>query len=233
MSAPPYQKFFWGSYYKHTPHLGHAREHGAYLLLLGALWNHGGKLPCDDDVLAGYAMLSPKEWAAVKPKLMPLFRVSRGWLTQPRVTEDLAKYRDTSGKRKQAGKLGGMVSAGKRCGKSKASAIVLPTKPEPEPKKGSEDKSSGVEPTPDLDKIAWDSAVLLLRDQGGMAEKPARSFFGRLLSENRIEARDLLPAVTQAVVNRTQEPAAYLRRSAAGVASRRANREPQRRVAFV
>jgi hypothetical protein len=66
-----------------------------------------------------------------------------------------------------------------------------------------------------------------------MAEKPARSFFGRLLSENRIEARDLLPAVTQAVVNRTQEPAAYLRRSAAGVASRRANREPQRRVAFV
>ncbi len=133
MNAPPYQKLFWGSYHKHTAHLSHAREHGAYLLLIGALWNNEGRLPADDDTLAGYAKLSTEEWVAMKPKLMRLFKVVRGKLTQPRVTDDLAKYRDTSGKRKQAGKAGGIASVGKRTENPEANASVLPTKPEPEP----------------------------------------------------------------------------------------------------
>lgn len=137
MSAPPYQKLFWGSYHKHTAHLSHAREHGAYLLLIGALWNNEGRLPADDATLAGYAKLSPKEWEAIKPKLIngALLKIVRGKLIQPRVTEDLAKYRDTSGKRKMAGKAGGMASVGKRALNQEANATVLPTKPEPEPKK--------------------------------------------------------------------------------------------------
>lgn len=133
MAAPPYQKFFWGSYHKHTAHLRDARDHGAYLLLIGALWNNDGKLPADDETLAAFAKLTPKEWAIVRPKLMPLFRVVRGKLTQPRVTEDLAKYESTSGKRKEAGKAGGKASAGKRYGNPPAIASILPTKPEPEP----------------------------------------------------------------------------------------------------
>ncbi|MEH6697217.1 MAG: DUF1376 domain-containing protein [Brevundimonas sp.] len=135
MSAPPYQKLFWGSYHKHTAHLSHAREHGAYLLLIGALWNNDGRLPADDDILAGYAKLTPKEWQAIKPKLMPMFRVVRGKLTQPRVTEDLTKYKSTSGKRKVAGKAGGEASAGKKALNRPANASGLPTKPEPEPDK--------------------------------------------------------------------------------------------------
>lgn len=135
MAAPPYQKLFWGSYHKHTAHLSHAREHGAYLLLIGALWNNDGRLPADDATLAGYAKLTAKEWDAIKPKLMPLFRVVRGKLTQPRVTEDLAKYESTSGKRKLAGKTGGKASAEKRSENRQAIASDLPTKPEPESKK--------------------------------------------------------------------------------------------------
>lgn len=135
MSAPPYQKFFWGSYHKHTAHLGHAREHGAYLLLIGALWNNQGRLPADDATLAGYAKLTIKEWEAVRPKLIngTLLKIVRGKLTQPRVTEDLEKYRDTSGKRKEAGKTGGNASARNRKGNGAAIATDLPTKPEPEP----------------------------------------------------------------------------------------------------
>lgn len=133
MNAPPYQKLFWGSYHKHTAHLSHAREHGAYLLLIGALWNNEGRLPADDETLAGYAKLTTKEWLAIKPKLMPLFRIVRGKLTQPRVTDDLAKYRSTSCKRKRAGKAGGLASGEKRTENREANASVLPTKPEPEP----------------------------------------------------------------------------------------------------
>lgn len=135
MSTPPYQKLFWGSYHKHTSHLSHAREHGAYLLLIGALWNNGGRLAADDDTLAGYAKVSSEEWAAIKPKLlMPnMLKIVRGKLTQARVTEDLAKYRDTSGKRSEAGKAGGLASAGKSKENRQAIASRLPTKPEPEP----------------------------------------------------------------------------------------------------
>lgn len=140
MSAPPYQKWFWGSYHKHTAHLRHAREHGAFMLLIGALWNNDGRLPADDDVLAGHALLTPKEWAAVKPRLMPLFKIVRGKLTQRRVTEDLAKYRDTSGKRKEAGKAGGKASAGKTKGNRTANAGVLPTKSESESEPKKEDR---------------------------------------------------------------------------------------------
>ncbi len=89
----------------------------------------------------------------------------------------------------------------------------------------SEDKSSGAEApvvvgltiTPDLDQTAWQSAVAMLCDQGKMTEKAARGFFGRLLSENGIRARDLFPAVTQAMVNRTQDPQGYLKGSAARI----------------
>lgn len=135
MNAPPYQKLFWGSYHKHTSHLSHAAQHGAYLLLIGALWNNGGRLEADDDTLAAYAKLSLEEWSAIKPKLlMPgMLKIVRGKLTQARVTEDLAKYRDTSGKRKEAGKAGGMASAGKIKENRPAIASDLPTKPEPEP----------------------------------------------------------------------------------------------------
>ena len=133
MSAPPFQKFFWGSYHKHTSHLSDAREHGAYLLLIGALWNNDGKLPADDVILAGYAKVTVAEWEAMKPKLMPLFRVVRGKLTQHRVTEDLSKYEVISCKRKQAGKSGGKASGGKRSENSKANASILPTYSESEP----------------------------------------------------------------------------------------------------
>lgn len=159
MSAPPYQKLFWGSYHKHTAHLSHAREHGAYLLLIGALWNNDGKLPADDDILAGYAKLTTKEWLAIKPKLMPLFRVSRGKLIQPRVTDDLAKYKSTSGKRKEAGKAGGMASAGKQALNQEANASRLPTKPEPESKKETPSPQGG-----EIDLKPFSKALLITAD---------------------------------------------------------------------
>ena len=162
MSAPPYQKLFWGSYHKHTAHLSHAREHGAYLLLIGALWNNEGRLPADDDTLAGYAKLTVKEWLAIKPKLLPLFRVVRGKLTQGRVTEDLAKYRDISCKRKEAGKAGGNVSNGNQALNQEANAARLPTKPEPKTKKERTPSPQGGE----VDLKRFSKALLVSADAG-------------------------------------------------------------------
>lgn len=132
MSGPPYMRLYWGDYRKGTGNLRTAQEHGAYLLLIGALWDSGGKLPADDHTLARHACCTLKEWAALKPVLLPFFRVSRGRLYHKRVTEELQKYADKIGKLKTAGKRGSQVSNGKRKRYSAANAQQKPTYSESE-----------------------------------------------------------------------------------------------------
>lgn len=132
MSGPPYMKMFWGDYRSDTPHLRKASEHGAYLLLIGALWSAGGKLSADDSTLASIACCTPKEWAALRPLIIPFFKLSRGRLTHKRVTAELEKYRDKIGKLKTAGKAGSQARAGKHRGNSAANAKQMLTYPEPE-----------------------------------------------------------------------------------------------------
>lgn len=132
MSPPPYMRLYWGDYHRDTRHLTRS-EHGAYLMLLSALWNSGGKIAADDANLAKLAMCTPSEWADMKATIMAFFRVSRGKLTHRRLTSELAKYESTIGKRKEAGKSGSLVSNGKRKRSGAANAEHLPTKPEPEP----------------------------------------------------------------------------------------------------
>jgi uncharacterized protein YdaU (DUF1376 family) len=240
MSAPPYMKLFWGDYHRDTRHLSR-EEHGAYFLLLGEAWNRGGFLPDDDVMLARWALATPEEWARLKPVVMALFKPARGKWRHKRIVEELANYDDVSRKRREAGKRGGSARRGKDTGIPEANAIAIaeqkPTKPEPEPEpesdKSSEDKSSGAESAePDFNSEAWTCAVNLLRERGGCQEKAARSFFGKLLSANGLEARDLWPVIASAQVNGTRDPQAYLRRSAEAVSKRRADARPKR-VGFV
>lgn len=127
MASPPYMKLFWGDYHRGTRHLRTAAEHGAYLLLIGALWDAGGRMKADDQTLADHALLTADEWAALKPKLLPLFKLSRGWISHKRVTEELDAFRDKSGKAKLAGKSGGEARARNRKGNGQASAKRSPT----------------------------------------------------------------------------------------------------------
>lgn len=163
MSSPPYMKLFWGDYHKATRHLRRAAEHGAYFLLIGALWDAGGRLPCDDAILADYALCTAREWEAMKPKLMPFFRVVRGHLTHSRVTEELAKYDDKICKLKAAGKSGGKARARNQSENSQANAKQKPTYSDSE----SESERSPLEP-PVGGKLEGDDF-----DLGG--EPPART----------------------------------------------------------
>lgn len=96
------------------------------------------------------------------------------------------------------------------------------TSSSPSSEEGSEDKSSGAEGAdPDLDATAWQTAVVVLTKQGGLTEPTSRRLFGKLLSTNGLEARDLLPALSGAMVNKTRDPQSYLSRSAESIAKRR------------
>lgn len=132
MSPPPYMRLYWGNYHRQTPHLTRS-QHGAYLMLLSALWNNGGRLPADDASLAKHALCTPSEWAAMKATILPFFDVRRGKISNRKLSEELANYKTIVGKRKSAGKRGSDVTNEKRKASSAANAGRLPTKPEPEP----------------------------------------------------------------------------------------------------
>lgn len=86
----------------------------------------------------------------------------------------------------------------------------------------SEDKSSALSDlSSDVDAAAWKGAVELLTGRCGMTEAAARRFFGKLLSDHSLEARDMLPAVAEATVNGTQDPKSYLLARAGYIAKRR------------
>lgn len=149
MSAPPYMRLYWGDYSRKTRHLKTAADHGAYLLLIGALWDNGGKLPADDETLAAHALCTPEQWAEMKPRLLPFFDVRRGKISQARVTEELDRYKTTSGKRKVAGKTGGEARAEKQRGNRQAIATRLP------PKSKSESKTP-LAPQGAVSKMVWE-----------------------------------------------------------------------------
>lgn len=174
MSPPPYMRLYWGDYFRDTPHLTKAAQHGAYLLLLGALWNNGGKLPADDATLASKALVTKAEWALLKPLILPFFKVVRGKLTQKRVAAELAKYESIIGKRKSAGKVGSEVTNGKRSRSGAANADRLPTKPEPEPESRIEPYRKGsITTRRDAPEARADGASDFRVIEGGVGEREA------------------------------------------------------------
>jgi len=83
MSAPPFMPLYVAEYRADTGHLGTV-EHGAYLLLLMAMWRANGKLPADDERLSRLTLLSADEWAKVKPVVLEFFTRRGGVLTHNR-----------------------------------------------------------------------------------------------------------------------------------------------------
>lgn len=114
----PYIPLYVGDYLADTTHLTRS-EHGAYLLLLMAMWRGNGKLPADDVRLAKLAHCSDAEWAGMRGTILAFFRRRRGVLTQKRLTVEHAKYTDTIAKRSVAGKR----NAGKRYNKNNEEAV--------------------------------------------------------------------------------------------------------------
>ena len=80
-------------------------EHGAYLLLLLAMWRtRDCSLPNDDKLLARYTRLTAGQWARVKPVLMPFFDVLPDRITQGRLTDEHNLVRQNSRKASDSAK---------------------------------------------------------------------------------------------------------------------------------
>jgi len=110
---------FVGDYVADTLHLT-TEQHGAYWLLILACWKAGGELPDDDSQLAAITRLQLGRWRNHAAVLRPFFSVHGAKLIHRRVAAELAKARDLSAKRSEAGKLGGRPKKTTQ-GESKAS----------------------------------------------------------------------------------------------------------------
>ncbi|WP_331373790.1 YdaU family protein [Sinorhizobium chiapasense] len=125
MSARPFMQLYVSDFIGDTLHLS-TEQIGAYMLLLMAMWNAGGRLPSDDAKLARVARVSLKKWKSMAAELMPFFDVDGDDIVHGRLTEELQKSERKSQSRAAAGSKGGTAKSLKYKKALLANAMLMP-----------------------------------------------------------------------------------------------------------
>jgi uncharacterized protein YdaU (DUF1376 family) len=103
MAQYPVMPVFTDAYLADTTHLT-TIEHGAYFLLIMAMWRAGGSLPGDHKSLARYARLTAGQWARIWPSLEGFFDQKDGKIYQGRLTDELEAVRQHRAKQSDRSK---------------------------------------------------------------------------------------------------------------------------------
>lgn len=119
------------AYLGDTTHLT-TTEHGAYLLLLIAMWRAGGSLPDDEKLLARYAKVTAGQWRRMAPVLMEFFERRDGRITQSRLTREYERVRQHRAQQSDKARAKWLKDKGQ--GSAAAYAADMPPKPKPKPK---------------------------------------------------------------------------------------------------
>lgn len=86
MSKAPAMPMYWYTYLADTTHLT-TEEHGAYLLLLGAMWRRNGSVPDHDADNARIVGLTKAKWRKAKARLEPFLTVHDGRIVAPAISQ--------------------------------------------------------------------------------------------------------------------------------------------------
>jgi uncharacterized protein YdaU (DUF1376 family) len=134
----PFMPIYWGDYFRDTRHLT-CEQHGAYLQLLGSMWNAGGSLPDDDKKLARFTGCTASRWAKISAEVLDFFDRQGGEITHKRLMFELEKAQEKSIIRSRSGIKGAQAKAlkNKNMASANASANAEPllkhsSEPEPE-----------------------------------------------------------------------------------------------------
>lgn len=125
MSERPFMQLYVSDFVGDTLQLS-TEQIGAYMLMLMAMWNAGGRLPDDDAKLARVARLSLKRWRAISADLLTFFEREAGEIGHKRLTKELRKALVKSEARAAAGARGGAATALKTKAHPPANAAALP-----------------------------------------------------------------------------------------------------------
>jgi uncharacterized protein YdaU (DUF1376 family) len=166
---------FVADYLADTIHLS-TMEHGAYLLLLMAMWRVG-PLPDDDAKLAKFARCSGRQWASVKGAIMPMMRAENGLVSHGRLEAERAKYADFVCRQSRAGAASAKAKALKT---NDAGSTGVPTEinqPEPELKEKKEvSEAKASSPESELFETAWRSCTDTMRRRAGSKTKTRKAW---------------------------------------------------------
>lgn len=140
MAEIPAMLLWTDAYMADTSHLT-TIEHGAYLLVLMAMWRAGGQLPDDEIRLARTARLSLDKWRRIAPTIRSFLTAADGFVSQKRLKQEFENARG----RAEKASIGGNASAAskelKRLEQASTNvetekipeAIQTPTLPNPKP----------------------------------------------------------------------------------------------------
>lgn len=157
MTDMPAMMLWTDAYLADTAHLTTA-EHGAYLLVLMAMWRSGGSLPNDETRLARLAKLPVNRWRAMAPTILEFMAVEGDVITQKRLVSELKIANEKREKNRLNGRFGGLAKANKNNSSHLANASQTPIakslqgstipEPEPEPDKERDSKPPSLNPDP-------------------------------------------------------------------------------------
>lgn len=152
-----------------TTHLN-TEQHGAYLLLLMAMWKRDGVLPSSEQQLAIIARMQPAKWRASRDVLLGFFRYTEdgSGITQKRLSEELTRSKEHSSRKAAAGAEGAKrrwQRDGIAIGKPDGNAMADASQP------GWQTGAST--PTPSPTEIQESASALSARAQVGQALKRA------------------------------------------------------------
>lgn len=148
MSKAPAMPMYWDAYLADTTHLT-TEEHGAYLLLLAAMWRRNGSVPDDDRDNARILGLTPAKWRKVKARLVSTiagFRIEDGRITQEKLQKIWKNTQEKIATNRENGSKGGRPKSHKNNNLAKANGSVSVNRnktipdpyPDPEPDKENE-----------------------------------------------------------------------------------------------
>jgi len=110
MAEFPAMNLWTDAYMADTSHLT-TTEHGAYLLILMAMWRAGGNLPNDETRLARTARLSLDKWRRIAPTIMSFLTVDGAFVSQKRLKLEFKNALARSQKASAAGKISAQVKS--------------------------------------------------------------------------------------------------------------------------
>jgi len=133
---------YWDAYLADTTHLT-TEEHGAYLLLLAAMWRRDGTVPDDDADNARILGLSKAKWRKIRDRLSGMLVIENGTITQKNLRKTWENTQEKIAKNKLNGAKGGRAKSINNNDLAQANATDSlkrkPSIPEPEPEPYKED----------------------------------------------------------------------------------------------
>lgn len=124
-SGPDEMPLSTSAYLADTTHLS-TIQHGAYMLIIMAMWRAGGWLPDDDAKLATIAKLSPAKWRKFGADVRSLLTAGERGLTQKRLRFLIENWQKISRVNQKNGSAGGAAKALKNKDPALANATFSP-----------------------------------------------------------------------------------------------------------